>query len=114
MFLDSPFEANANIHLEVIFAISAAVLVKHYSLYARHSGIPEIKTLLGGFVMQRFLGGWTLVTKSVGLVCTLSPHFCAFQLTFAVSCCCLWPLVGQRRTLCPSSLLLREHHHETI
>lgn len=24
--------------------------------------------MLGGFVMKRFLGGWTLVTKSIGLV----------------------------------------------
>ncbi|RVX74598.1 hypothetical protein B0A52_01724 [Exophiala mesophila] len=56
----------------IIFAISAAVLVKHYSLYAKHSGIPEIKTLLGGFVMRRFLGAWTLVTKSVGLCLAVS------------------------------------------
>lgn len=37
-------------------------------MYAKHSGIPEIKTVLGGFVIRRFLGGWTLVTKSLGLV----------------------------------------------
>ncbi|KKY39171.1 putative chloride channel protein [Diaporthe ampelina] len=45
----------------------AHVLVKEYSVYARHSGIPEIKTVLGGFVIRRFLGTWTLVTKSLGL-----------------------------------------------
>lgn len=38
-------------------------------MYAKHSGIPEIKTVLGGFVIRRFLGAWTLVTKSLGLVC---------------------------------------------
>ncbi|EFX02593.1 voltage-gated chloride channel protein [Grosmannia clavigera kw1407] len=48
-------------------AASAALLVREYAVYARHSGIPEIKTLLGGFVMRRFLGPWTLVTKSLGL-----------------------------------------------
>lgn len=37
-------------------------------MYARHSGIPEIKTVLGGFVIQRFLGVWTLIIKSLGLV----------------------------------------------
>lgn len=37
-------------------------------MYAKHSGIPEIKTVLGGFVIRRFLGAWTLVTKSLGLV----------------------------------------------
>ncbi|KAK7887585.1 chloride channel [Exophiala xenobiotica] len=56
----------------VLFAVSAAVLVQHYSIYARHSGIPEIKTVLGGFVIRRFLGGWTLLTKSVGLCLTVS------------------------------------------
>ncbi|PNH42474.1 hypothetical protein VD0004_g4850 [Verticillium dahliae] len=51
----------------VFLAFSAAVLVQEYGIYARHSGIPEIKTVLGGFVIRRFLGGWTLVTKSLGL-----------------------------------------------
>ena len=53
---------------QILFATSAAILVKQYSIYARHSGIPEIKTVLGGFVIRRFLGAWTLVTKSLGLV----------------------------------------------
>ncbi|RMZ91527.1 hypothetical protein DV736_g1259, partial [Chaetothyriales sp. CBS 134916] len=51
----------------VVFALSAALLVKEYSNYAKQSGIPEIKTVLGGFVIRRFLSGWTLVAKSVGL-----------------------------------------------
>lgn len=37
-------------------------------MYAKHSGIPEIKTVLGGFIIRRFLGSWTLITKSLGLV----------------------------------------------
>jgi hypothetical protein len=41
--------------------------VKEYALYAKHSGIPEIKTVLGGFVIRRFMGTWTLVIKSLGL-----------------------------------------------
>ncbi|KAF8857173.1 chloride channel-like protein 3 [Acephala macrosclerotiorum] len=51
----------------VLFAITASVLVKEYALYAKHSGIPEIKTVLGGFVIRRFMGTWTLVIKSLGL-----------------------------------------------
>ncbi|KAL9104322.1 MAG: hypothetical protein Q9163_000713 [Psora crenata] len=51
----------------VTFAIGAAVLVGNYAVYAKHSGIPEIKTVLGGFVMRRFMGFWTLVIKSLGL-----------------------------------------------
>lgn len=53
---------------QVLFAVCASVLVKRYAVYARHSGIPEIKTVLGGFVMRRFMGPWTLVIKSIGLV----------------------------------------------
>lgn len=52
----------------VAFAACASILVKTYAVYAKHSGIPEIKTVLGGFVMRRFMGAWTLLTKSLGLV----------------------------------------------
>lgn len=49
------------------------MLVRSYAPYAKHSGIPEIKTVLGGFVMKRFMGGWTLAIKSLGLVSQI-PH----------------------------------------
>ncbi|KAL5872519.1 chloride channel [Pyricularia oryzae] len=51
----------------VTFALCAHILVREYSMHAKHSGIPEIKTVLGGFVIRRLLGVWTLVTKSLGL-----------------------------------------------
>ncbi|PCG93230.1 Cystathionine beta-synthase, core [Penicillium occitanis (nom. inval.)] len=51
----------------VLFATCACILVRSYAPYAKHSGIPEIKTVLGGFVMKRFMGGWTLAIKSLGL-----------------------------------------------
>ena len=51
-----------------MFALVASVLVQEYAPYAKHSGIPEIKTVLGGFVIRRFMGAWTLVIKSLGLV----------------------------------------------
>lgn len=54
--------------MKVGLAVTASVLVKEYALYAKHSGIPEIKTVLGGFVIRRFMGTWTLVIKSLGLV----------------------------------------------
>ena len=53
---------------QVFFAICACVLVRTYAIYARHSGIPEIKTVLGGFVIRHFMGPWTLAIKSLGLV----------------------------------------------
>lgn len=51
----------------ILFAVCASVLVKTYAPYAKHSGIPEIKTVLGGFVIRRFMGMWTLIIKSLGL-----------------------------------------------
>ena len=51
----------------IFFAFCASVLVQNFASYAKHSGIPEIKTVLGGFVIRRFMGGWTLVVKSLGL-----------------------------------------------
>ncbi|GAA6058723.1 hypothetical protein JCM10212_003411 [Sporobolomyces blumeae] len=35
--------------------------------FAAGSGIPEIKTILSGFVIRGYLGSWTLGVKSVGL-----------------------------------------------
>lgn len=61
--------ANSNMFCQVFFAFCASVLVEEYAVHAKHSGIPEIKTVLGGFIIKRFLGVWTLVTKSLGLVC---------------------------------------------
>ncbi|KAF2497913.1 hypothetical protein BU16DRAFT_548896 [Lophium mytilinum] len=51
----------------VLFAVCASVLVLNFAVYSKHSGIPEIKTVLGGFVIRRFLGTWTLIVKSLGL-----------------------------------------------
>ncbi|EAW14069.1 chloride channel protein [Aspergillus clavatus NRRL 1] len=51
----------------VLFAFCASFLVRSYAIYAKHSGIPEIKTVLGGFVIRHFLGPWTLAVKSLGL-----------------------------------------------
>lgn len=50
-----------------IFAACSALLVQSYSRYAKQSGIPEIKTMLGGYVIKEFLGAWTLITKSLGI-----------------------------------------------
>lgn len=52
---------------QVLCALSACVLVRKYAIYAKHSGIPEIKTVLGGTVIRHFMGPWTLAIKSLGL-----------------------------------------------
>lgn len=58
--------------LSVLFASGASMLVTRYSRYAKQSGIPEIKTVLGGFVIRHFLGGWTLAVKTLGLCLAVS------------------------------------------
>ena len=40
--------------------------------YAAGSGISEVKSLLSGFVIRGFLGGYTLLTKSVGLTLSVA------------------------------------------
>ncbi|KAJ3303266.1 hypothetical protein HDU76_005378, partial [Blyttiomyces sp. JEL0837] len=50
-----------------LFATIAATLVKFYAPYASGEGIPEIKTILGGFVIRKFLGVWTLLVKFLGI-----------------------------------------------
>ncbi|KAI0335116.1 hypothetical protein GY45DRAFT_1241346 [Cubamyces sp. BRFM 1775] len=40
--------------------------------YAAGSGIPEIKTILSGFVIHGYLGGRTLFTKAVGLALSVA------------------------------------------
>ena len=51
----------------ILFSIGASVLVVEYAPYAKLSGIAEIKTILGGFVIRGFLGTKTLITKTIGL-----------------------------------------------
>ncbi|KAL7906276.1 chloride channel [Trichoderma velutinum] len=74
----------------VLFAYCAALLVQEYAIHAKHSGIPEIKTVLGGFVIRKFLGPWTLVTKSVGLVLAVSSGMWLGKEgpLVHVACCC--------------------------
>lgn len=53
--------------LAVLFATLASYLVTRYAPYARQSGIAEVKTVLGGFVIHHFLDASVLLIKSLGL-----------------------------------------------
>ncbi|KAI8452253.1 chloride channel [Phakopsora pachyrhizi] len=53
--------------VSVGFAGSAAVLVKSLAPPAFHTGIPEIKVILSGYVFENYLSGSVLVIKAVGL-----------------------------------------------
>ncbi|KAI8901888.1 chloride channel [Globomyces pollinis-pini] len=55
-----------------IFATTAVILVTRLSIYAPKSGLSEIKTILGGFIINGFFGARTLLIKSVGLVCSIA------------------------------------------
>ena len=54
--------------ISVTLAVFAAWLCVAISTYAAGSGISEIKVVLGGFVIKRLLGAWTLLAKSIGLM----------------------------------------------
>lgn len=49
------------------FAFCASVLVNRFSIFAKQSGIPEIKTVLSGLKINHLFSAWTLVVKSLGL-----------------------------------------------
>lgn len=52
----------------LLFATLAALLVKRFAPHARGSGIPEVKTILSGFVIKGYLGKWTFAVKSICMV----------------------------------------------
>jgi len=53
--------------ISLLMSYTAAKIVKHYAPFAAGSGISEIKCIVSGFVMDGFLGWWTLAIKSLGL-----------------------------------------------
>ncbi|PVG03313.1 Cl-channel protein [Serendipita vermifera] len=72
IILEGSLQWLAYLSLGVAFAGSAAVLVKSYAPYAFHTGIPEIKAILGGYVFDEFLSPWTFVIKSLGLALSVA------------------------------------------
>lgn len=74
----------------VIFAVAASILVLFYAPHARFSGMPEIKTILSGFVMKRFLGFRTLIMKSIGLILVVASGLWVGKEgpLVHVACCC--------------------------
>ncbi|MCL4144210.1 UNVERIFIED_CONTAM: hypothetical protein GTU68_033103 [Idotea baltica] len=56
----------------LLFASLAASLVMMFAPYACGSGIPEIKTILSGFIIRGYLGKWTLLIKSLGMMLAVS------------------------------------------
>ncbi|KAJ3762065.1 Cl-channel protein [Lentinula raphanica] len=67
IFAQSLLQSSIYVTLAVLFAGTAAFLVNAYAPYAFHTGIPEIKAILGGYVFDAFLTPWTLLIKALGL-----------------------------------------------
>jgi chloride channel 3/4/5 len=49
-------------------AFLSAVFTKIFSQKAAGGGIPEVKSVLGGFIMRQVLGAWVLFVKTIGIV----------------------------------------------
>ncbi|XP_032364648.1 H(+)/Cl(-) exchange transporter 4-like, partial [Etheostoma spectabile] len=56
----------------LLFSFLAVSLVRVFAPYACGSGIPEIKTILSGFIIRGYLGEGTLLIKTVTLVLAVS------------------------------------------
>ncbi|KAK3546026.1 hypothetical protein QTP70_019946 [Hemibagrus guttatus] len=72
------------------FAFLAVVLVKVFAPYACGSGIPEIKTILSGFIIRGYLGKWTLMIKTITLVLAVASGLSLGKEgpLVHVACCC--------------------------
>ncbi|XP_019726965.1 H(+)/Cl(-) exchange transporter 5-like isoform X1 [Hippocampus comes] len=74
----------------LLFAFLAVALVGAFGSHASGSGIPEIKTILSGFIFRGFLGKWTLVIKTVTMVLAVSSGLAVGKEgpLVHVACCC--------------------------
>ncbi|CAF0779322.1 unnamed protein product [Rotaria sordida] len=85
------------------FATVCAILVKTFAPYACGSGVPEVKTILSGFIIRGYFGAWTLLIKSIGMILGTSANLLLGKEGPFVHCssCCgnifarLFPKYGQ-------------------
>eukprot|EP00761_Pharyngomonas_kirbyi_P003103 gb/GECH01003107.1/.p1 GENE.gb/GECH01003107.1/~~gb/GECH01003107.1/.p1 ORF type:complete len:752 (+),score=138.65 gb/GECH01003107.1/:1-2256(+) len=92
-------ESSAQLYIVnyIMFCIAAmllggfsAFLVRAYAPYAAGSGIPEVKTILGGFVIKSFLSLWSLIIKAFGLILSVGSGLSLGKEgpLVHVACCC--------------------------
>jgi H+/Cl- antiporter ClcA len=95
------------VFFSITFAFTSALLVRNYAPFAAGSGIPEVKTILGGFIIKHFLGAWTLLVIRTFLY--YIDQDCRVDFI-----CCIWPGVGKRRTIGPCRSMRWKSCPETI
>lgn len=76
--------------VSVLLATTAGILVWLFAPEARGSGIPEVKTILGGFVMTKVLEARTLVVKIIGLCLSVSAGLSLGKEGPLVHVACCW------------------------
>jgi len=86
----SLFSYLSYIAVSVCFATTSALLVWGFAPMARGSGIPEVKTILGGFVMKDVLEFKTLVVKVIGLTFSVSSGMSLGKEGPLVHVACCW------------------------
>ncbi|XP_054158814.1 H(+)/Cl(-) exchange transporter 4-like isoform X2 [Oppia nitens] len=72
----------------LFFVSLAALFVRTFAPYACGSGIPEIKTILSGFIIRGYLGKWTLTIKSLGMMLTVAAGLSLGKEGPLVHCAC--------------------------
>lgn len=55
----------------VTFACTAGYLVASFGKKAAGGGVPQVKSILGGFIVKQVLGFWVLIVKVLGLILAL-------------------------------------------
>ncbi|KAH9893401.1 chloride channel [Cubamyces lactineus] len=96
IFGQSMLQAAIYISLSIAFAGSSAILVKSYAPYAFHTGIPEIKAILSGYVLDAFLGPWVLLIKAVGLALAVASGLSLGKEGPLVHVTCCWAFLLSR------------------
>ncbi|RDX51224.1 hypothetical protein OH76DRAFT_1378993 [Lentinus brumalis] len=96
IFRQSLLQAAIYIALSIGFAGSSAVLVLTYAPYAFHTGIPEIKAILSGYVLDAFLGPWVLLIKALGLALAVASGLSLGKEGPLVHVACCWAFLLSR------------------
>eukprot|EP00475_Leptophrys_vorax_P012573 TRINITY_DN19000_c0_g1_i1.p1 TRINITY_DN19000_c0_g1~~TRINITY_DN19000_c0_g1_i1.p1 ORF type:complete len:847 (-),score=154.28 TRINITY_DN19000_c0_g1_i1:20-2560(-) len=83
--------------ISVFLAFLSATFTKVYSQKAAGGGIPEVKSVLGGFIMRQVLGAWVLFIKTIGIILTESSGMSLGSRGPLIHISCCWGNIFSRR-----------------